>query len=67
MKSYLDHYLEITAQTADLPSLRRLERDYLAYLIDLTAHNITEVSRILAISRTSVYQRINRFGLGGAN
>ena len=67
MRSYLDQYLEISGDNSDLPTLRELERDYIAYLLEVTTHNVTEVSRIMAISRTAVYQKINRFNIGRTN
>jgi DNA-binding NtrC family response regulator len=67
LRSYLDLYFETAGENSNLPTLRELERDYIAFLLDFTAHNITEVSRIMAISRTAVYQKINRFNIGRTN
>ena len=63
MKGYLDGYLGAWGKRSELPTLRDLERDYIAFLLDMTAHNIAQVARILAVSRTAVYQKISRFGL----
>jgi transcriptional regulator of acetoin/glycerol metabolism len=68
MQSYLDFYLE-TAQreTSSLPTLRELEKEYLRYLLEFTRFNISQVARILDISRTSVYQMITRHGIPRPN
>jgi transcriptional regulator of acetoin/glycerol metabolism len=67
LSDFLDRYLGESEESSGLPTLRELERDYIVFLLDFTAHNVTQVSRILAISRTAVYQKINRFNIGGAN
>ncbi len=57
---YLRHYLDVRRVTAPeperLPTLDRLERDYVAYLLAVTS-NVTEVSRILRVSRNTVYHK----------
>jgi transcriptional regulator of acetoin/glycerol metabolism len=63
--SYLDSYLETAKEAPALPTLRDLERDYITYLLGITGHNVTLVSRILDISRTAVYQKISRYNLAG--
>jgi DNA-binding NtrC family response regulator len=67
MKTYLDTYLETARGAPELPTLRDLERDYIAYLLRLTGHNVTLVARVLDISRTAVYQKITRYNLGAPN
>ncbi len=67
MSDFLNRYLGESGERPGFPTLRELERDYIAFLLDFTAHNVTQVSRILAISRTAVYQKINRLNIGGAN
>ncbi len=61
MMGYLRHYLDLRGATAPeaekLPTLERLERDYVAYLLDVTSRNVTEVSRILRVSRNTVYHK----------
>lgn len=61
--SYLDSYLETAKDAPGLPTLRDLERDYIIYLLEITGHNVTLVSRILDISRTAVYQKISRYSI----
>ena len=63
MRSYLDCYLEAAREKPELPTLRDLERDYIVYLLEITDHNVTLVSRILDISRTAVYQKITRYNI----
>jgi transcriptional regulator of acetoin/glycerol metabolism len=67
MRSYLDCYLETARAKPDLPTLRDLEKDYIAYLLEITGHNVTLVSRILDISRTAVYQKITRYNIARPN
>lgn len=67
MKSYLDYYLEIVNEKPDLPTLRELEKDYIGFLLEVTKHNITQVSQILAISRTAVYHKISRYSISKPN
>ena len=50
-------------KNAELSSLRELEKDYLGFLLGITRHNVTDVSRIPAISRTAVYHKISRYSL----
>lgn len=65
--SYLDSYLETTKDKPELPTLRDLEKDYIVYLLEITDHNVTLVSRILDISRTAVYQKITRYNIAKPN
>jgi transcriptional regulator of acetoin/glycerol metabolism len=67
MRSYLDCYLETARDKTELPTLRDLEKDYIVYLLEITDHNITLVSRILDISRTAVYQKITRYNIARPN
>jgi DNA-binding NtrC family response regulator len=68
MNPYLQRYLglaegrEYTAP-AGFPTLRMLEKDYISFLLDITAQNRAEVSRILAISRSTLYHKISRYGI----
>jgi DNA-binding NtrC family response regulator len=70
MNPYLQRYLGLDerrefGRPAGFPTLRTLERDYIGFLLDITAHNRAEVSRILAISRSTLYHKISRYGIGG--
>ncbi len=67
MKSYLEYYLETVKENPDLPTLRELEKDYIGFLLEVTRHNVTHVSRILAISRTAVYHKISRYSISKPN
>ena len=63
MMGYLRYYLDLRTGRApapkaeQLPTLERLERDYVAYLLAVTSRNVTEVSRILGVSRNTVYHK----------
>ena len=69
MNVYLQRYLgldESRAYTkpAGFPTLKDLEKDYIGFLLEITGHNRAEVSRILAISRSTLYQKLRRYELG---
>lgn len=69
MNVYLQRYLGLDEEgefpsPAGFPTLKALERDYIGFLLDLTDQNRAEVSRILAISRSTLYHKISRYGIG---
>jgi DNA-binding NtrC family response regulator len=69
VNTYLQRYLGIdnergAGRPSRFPSLRTLEKDYISFLLDITAQNRAEVSRILAISRSTLYHKISRYGIG---
>jgi DNA-binding NtrC family response regulator len=69
MNVYLQRYLGLEegrefARPAGFPTLRALERDYITFLLEVTDQNRAEVSRILAISRSTLYHKIRRYRLG---
>lgn len=47
----------------DFPTLRDLERDYILFLLAVTDSNRSEVSRILRISRSTLYNKIREYDL----
>jgi DNA-binding NtrC family response regulator len=66
MNVYLERYLGLDErreyrEPAGLPSLRTLEKDYIQFLLEVTAHNRAEVSRILDISRSTLYHKLRRY------
>ena len=70
MNVYLQRYLGLEegrefAKPAGFPTLRALERDYIGFLLEVTDQNRAEVSRILGISRSTLYHKIRRFRIGG--
>ena len=63
---YLQRYLGLDeerefAKPAGFPTLKALEKDYIEFLLEITDQNRAEVSRILAISRSTLYHKIRRF------
>jgi DNA-binding NtrC family response regulator len=69
MNVYLQRYLGLEegrefAKPAGFPTLKALERDYISFLLEVTDQNRAEVSRILAISRSTLYHKIRRYRLG---
>jgi DNA-binding NtrC family response regulator len=68
MNVYLERYLGLDerreyAKPAGFPTLRDLEKDYIGFLLEITDRNRAEVSRILAISRSTLYHKIRRYDL----
>lgn len=68
MNVYLQRYLGLDDRReykspAGLPTLRTLEKDYICFLLDVTARNRAEVSRILDISRSTLYHKLQRYDL----
>ena len=66
MNVYLQRYLGLHegrefARPAGFPTLRALEKDYIGFLLEITDQNRAEVSRILAISRSTLYHKIRRY------
>ncbi len=71
MNVYLQRYLGLDeerefAKPAGFPTLKALEKDYIEFLLEITDQNRAEVSRILAISRSTLYHKIRRFRIGDA-
>jgi DNA-binding NtrC family response regulator len=69
MNAYLQRYLGLRegrehARPAGFPTLKTLEKDYISFLLEITDQNRAEVSRILAISRSTLYHKIRRYRLG---
>jgi DNA-binding NtrC family response regulator len=67
---YLQRYLGLDEERefvrpAGFPTLRALEKDYIGFLLEITDQNRAEVSRILAISRSTLYHKIRRYRIGG--
>jgi len=67
---YLQRYLGLEkgrefARPAGFPTLRDLEKDYIGFLLEITDQNRAEVSRILAISRSTLYHKIRRYRIDG--
>jgi len=43
-----------------LPTLNDLVHEYIRYVLALTHHNVSQSARILRVSRTTLYSRIQR-------
>ncbi len=70
MNVYLQRYLGLEegrefARPAGFPTLRALEKDYIGFLLEITDQNRAEVSRILSISRSTLYHKIRRYRIDG--
>jgi DNA-binding NtrC family response regulator len=46
-----------------LSTLEDLEKDYIRYLLDRTGHNLQKTARILGISRTTLYNKLGKYGI----
>ena len=46
-----------------LSSLNDLERDYITYLLKVTKGNLRQTAKILSISRTTLYNKLAKYGL----
>lgn len=69
MNVYLQRYLGLEEgrefmKPAGFPTLKALERDYISFLLEVTDQNRAEVSRILSISRSTLYHKIRRYRIG---
>jgi DNA-binding NtrC family response regulator len=51
------------AGRGQLSSLQDLEKDYIAYLLKVTKGNLRQTAKILAISRTTLYNKLAKYGL----
>lgn len=63
---YLSYYIASQEEGADpgcLPTLESLKKDYIHYLLGRTDFNISQAAEILKISRSSLYNKIQRYGL----
>ena len=72
MNVYLQRYLGLDedreyVKPAGFPTLKDLEKDYIGFLLEITDHNRAEVSRILAISRSTLYHKLRRYEFGDKN
>lgn len=45
------------------PSLDKLKREYIQYLLQFTNHNLNETAKILSISRGMLTRKLKRFQL----
>lgn len=69
MNLYLQRYLGLDEERAfvspaGFPTLKALEKAYIGFLLEITGQNRAEVSRILAISRSTLYHKIRRYRIG---
>ena len=51
------------AGQARLSSLEDLEKDYIVYLLKVTKGNLRQTAKILAISRTTLYNKLAKYGI----
>jgi transcriptional regulator of acetoin/glycerol metabolism len=46
-----------------LSTLKNLEKEYISYLLRMTGNNLRQTAKVLGISRTTLYNKMSRFGL----
>jgi transcriptional regulator with PAS, ATPase and Fis domain len=63
MSAYLRYYLDHKAEIHDkknLPSLEKLESDYMDYVLEITNNNLDKAARILNVSPSSLFSRMKK-------
>ncbi|HHF51907.1 MAG: hypothetical protein J7L72_12310 [Candidatus Aminicenantes bacterium] len=66
MKNFFYHSVvikNINSNARELPSLDRLKKEYIEYLLKITDYNKTETAAILDISIPGLYKKMQRYGL----
>lgn len=66
MPTYVQHYLSLKKKKVNsnhLPSLEKLKREYINYLLKVTENRINETAEILNIPHASLCQKLNKYGL----
>jgi DNA-binding NtrC family response regulator len=66
MKTFFYHTViikNINSNSRQLPTLERLKKEYIEYLLKITDNNKTETADILNISIPGLYKKIQRYGL----
>jgi DNA-binding NtrC family response regulator len=66
MKNFFYHSVILKGldnRPGTLPSLDKLKKEYIAYLLKVTGNNKTKTAEILNISIPGLYNKINRYGL----
>jgi DNA-binding NtrC family response regulator len=48
---------------ANLSSMEDLEKEYIQYILKITRHNMKRTAEILKISRTTLYNKTEKFGI----
>jgi DNA-binding NtrC family response regulator len=64
MTSFLRYYLSQNSKNSlinELPTMEKLKKEYISYLLKVTDKNILETAKILNISRSSLYQKLNKY------
>jgi len=61
LQSYLgSRKISSTQNENDFPTLKDLRREYIRYLLEITFHNISLTARILDVSRTTLYNTLDK-------
>ncbi len=63
-KEYYDSIDKIPViEREDLSTLEDLEKDYIVHILKLTENNLRRAAKILAISRTTLYSKLKKYGI----
>jgi len=63
-KSAEEYYREIDGLKAVVDrALEELEKEYIAYVLKVTEHNLKKAAEVLSISRTTLYNKLAKYGL----
>lgn len=68
MNAFLERYLKTKNINSCrdfqyVPKLRDLEKEYILFLLAQTNYNLSEASRILHISRSTLYKKVRQYKL----
>jgi len=66
ISKYLYYYLGLNKKNSHkntLPTLDRIKKEYIDYLLELTDNNIIETAEILNIPRATLKKKLNKYGL----
>lgn len=67
MPNFLEYFLGLKkkknnlANKGNLPSLEDLKKEYIDYILEITLYNLSEAAKILDISRTTLYNKMNKY------
>jgi len=69
MPEFLEYLLGLKKKKSDLankgnlPTLDGLKKEYIDYILEITLYNLSEAAKILNISRTTLYNKLNKYNI----
>ena len=67
ISKYFYYYLGLNKKNSHkntLPTLDRIKKEYIVYLLELTNNNIIETAEILNITQAALQKELNKYSLG---